>query len=139
MSEDNDDLDEYQLRLETQIISALRKDHAFEKVYPVCDTPSELQIIVAIANLRNSSNFDHNFRIGFLAGEAVAEGMLEFRENATGKILASCPLATNAFGNSDLLINKAKATDHLAAQVCDVISRNLAADGTEEALRVQGE
>src|SRR5690348_10326163 len=82
ISRDYDDLDQYQLRLETQIISALRKNHAFEKIYTAGDTSSELQIVVTITDLGSSHNYDH-FRIGYLAGEGVAQGTLQFRENAT--------------------------------------------------------
>jgi hypothetical protein len=138
MSRKYDDLDEYELRLETEIISALRKNHAFEKVYPVCDTPSDLQIIVTLTNVSDGHNYDH-YRIGFLAGEAVIGGMLELRENATGKILYSTSLESIAFFYNEILTNTAKAVDHLAARITDLISRNLASDGSKETVKLQNE
>jgi hypothetical protein len=138
MSRKYDDLDEYELRLETEIISALRKNHAFEKVYPVCNTPSDLQISITLTNISDGGNYDH-YRIGFLAGEAVIGGTLEFRENATGKILYSTSLESIAFFYNEILTNTAKAVDHLAAQITDLISRNLATDGSKETAKLQNE
>jgi hypothetical protein len=118
------DQGQYELRLANQIITALRKDQVFERVYPASDAPSELQIIVTITHIRDVNMF-HRELVGALAGPAQAEATLEFREGATGKLMGSCRFDKHAYFNQNPFTTTADTADLLADAILQVIHRNL--------------
>lgn len=118
------DQGQYEVRLANQIITALRKDQAFDRVYPASDAPTELQIIITITHLRDVNTF-HRQLVGVLAGPAQTEATLEFREGATGKLMGSCRFDKHAYFNQSPFTTTAETADLLADAILQVIHRNL--------------
>ncbi len=113
------------VQLEIQIISKLRAQNAFEKIFShaVSDQLSDLQIVVILVEMRDVDNFDR-VMWGAMAGRAKTQARLEIRDRHKDKIVGISTIQGKSSGGSVFAGTTLESVDRVAEEVVRQILAN---------------
>lgn len=120
-------IDEFMTQLEVRIITKLREQRAFEKVYSWAanaDAQAQLKVSVVITSVREVDNFDR-LMWGAMAGQASTKAVVEIRETASDALLGSHEIVGKSSGGTVFAGTTNEAVDRTAEEVVRIIVENL--------------